>query len=190
MMKNFDLKPFTPTDIKIQLTGSIHLDQNNHLHINYILTGDIDNIAIPQFSTQPSRQDNLWENTCFEFFLGQPNNSVYWEFNLSPTGDWNIYHFDNYREGMQPETAFDRLPFSIEQVSDRLNLSLTLDLNPIFPNPSNLEVAITAVVKSLNRNISEKIRENISYWAVSHLGQVPDFHLRNSFTIYLTSQLT
>src|SRR5215218_1207359 len=48
----------------------------------------------------PARADGLWERTCFELFLRQPDVENYYEFNFSPSGEWAAFGFDGYRSGM------------------------------------------------------------------------------------------
>lgn len=175
MQSTFTLQPFpssqAPTNLK--LTGNIARHENL-LTISYNLLGDIQQVDIAPPQT-PQRQHELWLDTCFEFFIGAENSPVYWEFNLSPAGHWNIYHFDNYRQGMQEETAFTTLPFDVKHNSDSLTLTLSVNLDKIIPVNQRIEVSITTVIKSTN--------DQVSYWAVSHKGAEPDFHLRESFIV-------
>ncbi|WP_315788047.1 DOMON-like domain-containing protein [Fischerella sp. JS2] len=175
--QNFSLQPF-PTDKSlpnIKITGHI-ARYGNQINLCYTLSGDLEEIAIAPLSDPPQRQHELWEDTCFEFFLGIKNSQQYWEFNLSPAGHWNIYSFNGYRQGMQEETAFTSLPFSVQYQSDNLVLALNIDLSGIVSQEQTLEVAITTVIKH---------RDGISYWALTHQGKEADFHLRDSFMIEL-----
>ena len=52
------------------------------------------------------RADNLWLSTCFELFLAGESQPGYTEFNVSPSGAWNCYRFDDYRHGMQPSPCW------------------------------------------------------------------------------------
>lgn len=172
----FSLQPFSsipPNDLEI--IGTV-ARRANVLTISYSLLGDLADVAIAPPAT-PTRQNQLWEATCFEFFLGTKNDKQYWEFNLSPAGHWNVYCFDDYRHGMKEETAFPTLPFSVQTESDALSVALKLNLGAIFAATQGLEMAIAAVVKYTNGDSS--------YWALKHPGKEPDFHLRDSFTLKL-----
>ncbi|MEM7725286.1 MAG: DOMON-like domain-containing protein [Cyanobacteria bacterium P01_A01_bin.45] len=181
--QTFSLQPFRKSrrshqsslvpDIKI--TGAIARNENNLLDIYYVLQGDLTKIEIPEVADIPARENELWETTCFEFFIGIKNSLRYWEFNLSPTGNWNIYKFNGYRQGMREEPKISLLPFHVEHQLDNFSLKLQLDLDKLVPIRQKLNIAISAVVKDKNRNIS--------YWALKHCGDVADFHLRNSFNI-------
>ncbi|PLZ98304.1 hypothetical protein CEN50_11860 [Fischerella thermalis CCMEE 5268] len=176
--QNFSLQSF-PTDKSLpnlQITGNI-ARYGNQLNLCYTLSGDLEEIAIAPLSNTPQRKHELWEDTCFEFFLGIKNSQQYWEFNFSPAGHWNIYRFNGYRQGMQEETAFTTLPFIVQHQSDTLVLALDMDLSGIVSEEQALEVAITTVIKYRDGEVS--------YWALTHQGKEADFHLRDSFMIEL-----
>lgn len=184
-MTNFSLIPF-PDNLPhpdIEITGQIErLDQQ--LSITFQLTGKIEQVAIALPDAHPSRQNELWQTTCFEFFLGLKGSPKYWEFNFSPVGHWNIYRFDDYRQGMTEELAFEYLPFLVKVQPDSLTLSFSLDLETIISSTQDLEVGITTVIQSnINNLISEE--DSITYWALSHVAQEADFHQRKSFILNL-----
>jgi hypothetical protein len=175
-MNEFKLVPFQTQDLlpNIELSGRIDR-QNELLSIEYQLQGDLDAIAIDPVNNTPSRKIELWTATCFEFFIGIPGNSDYWEFNLSPSGDWNVFHLDDYRQGLQNELAFITLPFTIDRQANSLLLTLTLDLSNIIPTEREIEISVTTVIESR--------QHQISYWALTHTGTEADFHRRDSFII-------
>jgi hypothetical protein len=174
MKANFDLIPFAiDTAPAISIMGEIERQQNQ-LTIEYQLTGQI---IIPPTVNNPTRQFDLWEHTCCEFFIGLKDSTQYWEFNLSPAGHWNVYRFLDYRENLLEETAFDTLPFEVLQENDNLQLNLKIDLQRIIPPEQSLEVGVTAVIKDR--------ASQLSYWALTHPGKEADFHDRDAFTIYL-----
>lgn len=131
-------------------------------------------VFIPAASL-PKRQHHLWETTCFEFFLGIHNSPQYWEFNLSPSGNWNVYRFSDYRTGMQEESAFTSLPFKLELKEKQVSLTIEVDLNAIVQPNQPLDVAITTVIQTSP--------SRITYWALQHCGTEADFHLRDSFVL-------
>ena len=176
MKSNFSLIPFAVEDSpEIELIGNIER-QENLLAISYKLDG-ISEVKLPQIITQPTRQFNLWEHTCFEFFLGLKGSSQYWEFNLSPTGHWNVFRFPNYRHDITEEMSFNSLPFHSARQNNSLELNLEIDLSLIVSAQQDLEVGITAVV--------EATKAQLSYWALIHPGTEADFHRRDSFKIDL-----
>ncbi|MGB8700102.1 MAG: DOMON-like domain-containing protein, partial [Thermosynechococcaceae cyanobacterium] len=143
----------------------------------YTLLGDLSEIQLPPWTPSPTRQSNLWETTCFEFFLGVRSAEPYWEFNLSPSGHWNVYRFTGYRQGMETETAITTLPFDIQTEADAVSLVLELDLTPILAKTSALEMGITTVVQSQDGTLS--------HWAIAHPGPKADFHDRKGFVLAL-----
>lgn len=170
--RTFSLQPFQPTKTDLQITGEITRD-NNILTVHYKLKGDLERIEIPTVEKLPIRKNELWETTCFEFFLGLKDSPFYWEFNLSPSGDWNIYFFEDYRQLMELEYKVESLPFNLLRDSNALYLRLQFNLDCIISIIENLDVSITTVIKSKEGDIS--------YWALKHCGKEADFHLRDSF---------
>lgn len=174
MNDHFSLQSVSPLpDFKI--TGDL-TRYSNTLAIRYELLGPLAELVIPE-PVLPARKHGLWEATCFEFFLAVKHLPQYWEFNLSPTGDWNVYRFIDYRQGMQEEIAFTSLPFSLQNQLDALLLTLELDLTKIVQADQALEMAISTVIKHTNGEVT--------YWALSHHGPQADFHQRDSFIIEL-----
>jgi hypothetical protein len=178
MIINFALQPF-PTASKlpqIEINGRVNR-KDQMLSIEYQLFGDMNAISIAPPATAPSRQFHLWEATCFEFFIGIPGDANYWEFNLSPSGDWAVFALDDYRQGLRDELAFPSLPFKIDRYPNYITLSLEFDLSELILAEQDLEMSVTTVAKSS--------QDELSYWAIAHSGKEADFHLRNSFSIKL-----
>ncbi len=173
----FTLQPFlldgTLSDIYVE--GNLQR-QANMLTIRYALS-DPESIVSISPTAFPTRKHGLWEETCFEFFLGAHASERYWEFNLSPAGHWNIYRFDGYRQGMQDELGWNKLPFEVQRYSGTITLDLELDLSPIEDAAQKLNLGIAAVIK-LKTGAT-------SYWALTHCAAQADFHQRKSFTIEL-----
>lgn len=173
-LQSFSLSPF-PDDRNfpdIEICGTVSR-RDNFLKIDYQLKGNLETISISPNTNNPARRDELWQTTCLEFFLGIVEKECYWEFNLSPSGDWNIYHFDGYRRGMREEIIFDRLPFTTQIQPNFYQLQLSVDLNKIVAPDIFLDMAITAVI--------ETKEGKIYYWALSHRASEADFHQRHSF---------
>jgi hypothetical protein len=175
MTIDFTLHPF-PGDRRlseIEIDGKIDRS-GGILSIEYRVTGDLTQVEIAP-PAAPIRKFALWEATCFEFFVGIPGDRDYWEFNLSPAGDWNIFHLDDYRQGLRDELAFTSLPFTVERQPNSLLLALEFDLSKIVSVEQSIEVSVTTVIKS--------VAGEMSYWAVTHCGTEADFHRRDSFAI-------
>ncbi|MDA8085747.1 MAG: DOMON-like domain-containing protein [Nitrospiraceae bacterium] len=181
--RNFTLVPFQANEKKapdVAITGSVQRE-GDLFSIGYEITGSLSGIEIPGPDV-PSRRYALWEETCLEFFLGPGNSPRYWEFNLSPSGRWNVFSFESYRKGMREEPSFEKLPFISQTGPDALRLHLELELGVIFPPvpEKKIDVAVSAVLKMKNGSIS--------YWALAHPAGQPDFHDRACFKIFLHSE--
>ncbi|MEB3226807.1 MAG: DOMON-like domain-containing protein [Synechocystis sp.] len=185
-MTTYSLLPFTDqttpwASSPLALAIFAHVTAtDSQLSLGYELIGDIRAIAFADVNSKPQRRDNLWEQTCFECFLAPQHSRQYWEFNLSPSRDWNCYRFEDYRRGMMPEPAWHTAPFQIDQQikqSDRYLLTCRLDLRPLFSQPVPLQLGITMVVADY--------LGNLSYWALSHPVPKADFHQRKSWLITL-----
>jgi len=147
------------------------------LAIRYVLAGGLDELRIPAPARPSTRRDGLWESTCFEFFLAVPGEEAYWEFNLSPSGDWNVYRLAGYRQGLRAETAYGGLEIETRRQNGSMQLSLACALPPPALRHPRLEVAISAVLAQQDGRLS--------YWALAHPGPEPDFHRRDGFLITL-----
>ena len=84
MPKAFSLKPFPAAGLPpgIVITGYAARSEEK-LSVRYELRGPLTQLLIPAPADMPARLGKLWEETCFEFFLGPKNSDRYWEFNLS-----------------------------------------------------------------------------------------------------------
>ena len=146
---------------------------------------DLEGLVLPEPTASRKRKDELWKTTCLELFVGGIDRKAYVEMNLSPCGDWNIYAFDAYREGMRAVQAA-REPLVKRELStakDLLTWSGVLasaeagdELGSILTSPG-LVLGATAVLEYRTGT-----RE---YWALAHAGDKPDFHLRESFRLRL-----
>ena len=176
--QDFSLQPFSPLNppLTIKLTGRISR-RPRQLAIRYDLHGPLAELMIPAPDALPVRRQGLWEETCFEFFLGVKDAPQYWEFNLSPAGHWNVYRFAGYRQGMAEEPALTSLPMIVRRHSDSLEVTLKLDVERIVSADQPLMVGISAVIKLAGGGPT--------YWALTHPGPQADFHRRDSFLLEL-----
>jgi hypothetical protein len=175
--KTFSLFPFPGTGpLPYKITGAV-FRRGNTFSLDYHLLGQISDIEVPSLGDQPERRIGLWENTCFEFFIRPKDSPLYWEFNLSPSGDWNVFRFENYRQGLFEEKAFSSLPVKVLIRPDSMRLGLEFDLSIIDPAAQIITMAVSAVIKTQ--------QGGVTLWALTHPGQVADFHHRDGFIITL-----
>lgn len=174
----FFLKPFHAEkgDDDSKLAAVINR-RSGILAVSYELIGPMQNLSIPASTGEPKRRNGLWVETCFELFIGPVDSEGYWEFNLSPSGDWNVYRFNAYRQGMQEEHAIEALPFSVTVLPDSLKLGVEIELGKFILPEQAIDVALCAVIKDANASVT--------YWALAHYGTKPDFHRRDGFIIRL-----
>lgn len=175
--REFTLKPFPAGDPPLLWVSGCVERHGDVLSIRWELSGWLEPISIPDRSVRPERKTGLWEETCFEFFASSMGSDRYWEVNVSPSGDWNVYSFESYRLGMREEEAYGSLPVRVERRGTGLMLALDLDLGRIVPPGQPLRGGVAAVIRRPNGDLS--------YWALRHRGPKPDFHRRDGFTLAL-----
>ena len=128
--------------------------------------------VIPQ-PVEPDRADDLWQATCFEAFLKNPEASGYREWNFAPSGQWAAYDFTSQRDG---RTDADVTAAYI-RVEDNLTWWAV-----------GATIAVEADVRwalGLSAVLEEKDGSK-SYWALAHpSGNKPDFHDPVGFTAQL-----
>jgi len=180
--QSFSLIPFSGRDVpNLTMSGTIER-RNNLFTIYYKLAGDLGAVFLPSSGTNPTRKDELWRTTCFELFLAVKESLGYWEFNMSPSGDWNVYVIDEYRQvNMREERRIQQLQFQTQTDLNCLSLRAEIDLNSILQNEQVIEAGITSVVQLHTKKES--------YWALVHPQATADFHLRDSFLLELPARL-
>lgn len=132
-------------------------------------------LRIPH-TVRPGMADGLWRHTCCEAFVAPFGATEYREFNLSPCGRWAAYRFSSYRERdavWQPPAV---PAIVVSRDGEALELAATLPA-PLLPERGALDLALTVV--------AEDHSGTLSYWALAHAGERPDFHLRASFSLRL-----
>jgi hypothetical protein len=171
-VKGFSLVPFGDASRPIMVTGTVERT-GTCLILKYYLHDPSNLVKWPSQSLNPSRKDELWKTTCLEVFVSESESTEYWEVNLSPSKDWNMYHFDGYREGMKQEARVSSLEI---QVMDKTLLAV-VPLAPFGIEPGKiLELGVTAVIDNL-------LDGDQSFWALIHTGSQADFHRRDSFVL-------
>lgn len=113
------------------------------------------------------RMDNLWQDTCFECFVGFRANDLnisYLEINAAPHGAYALYRFDDYRTP-QPPMPFDGAFLWHTHQNGVYECSVQLPYDPQYMMP--------AAVLNLHGNLH--------YFAPSH-GQTADFHNKAHWT--------
>ena len=182
----FELNPFALDTSKFQPNVSGHLcAHKDNFEIQFHTVQTQNNIEWMHSSPATSKNidrrcDNLWKHTCFELFAAPVDSHFYREFNFSPSGQWNSYDFNDYRQ-QQHSANIDEPPhikFN-NPTPDTYLLSIKLSPQSLSLAPQNkLQLGITAVIQYID--------QSLDHYALTHCAQQPDFHLKNSFTLNIS----
>jgi hypothetical protein len=171
------LRPFAAAPAALRgITVRVTRPAPAQLVLDYELAGDLAALRIPEevaggAAVEPA--DGLWRHTCMELFVSQGAGGPYLEFNLAPSGQWAAYRFSGYRAQMAPLTGIRPPRLERRTQADQLLLSADVALPPPF-GATALRLGLTTVV--------EDAGGLLSYWALSHAGERPDFHQPDSFS--------
>lgn len=162
---HFELTPHTSELSQIDVVASV---QGDCLQLSYFIQGDW--VKNEFRSSHLIQADFLWEKNCLECFfdLGQDE---YFELNFTPTGEYNLYHFDSYRtpDTLPPVQADgvvfvadggSILDYHVYHLGIKLHNVRTLSIHKIHP---------TAILYHDGKP---------TFYAVSHANP-PDFHDKN-----------
>lgn len=168
--------PCTPP-LSLSCTVSVDAGQPATLQLRYHLQGDMGLLCIPE-PALPQPADGLWQHTCFEVFARAAGAATYREFNFSPSGEWAAYRFSALRvRDLAAESGSERsrpqLRLKLQPNELVLHASLALDALPPAAAGEPLWLAVSAVL--------EQRDGQLSYWALHHPVERPDFHHPGGF---------
>jgi hypothetical protein len=168
MTNTYQLTPFATDPISYTIAAKVERQQHI-LVFTFVLTDPLNEVIWSQtpFSSTPTRQDFLWENTCFEAFIGTPTQTGYLELNLSPAHAWNLYRFSAYRmpSSMPPPAVAE--PALLRFEIKARTVQAEIDLHILGLANQELQLGLTTVVKTA---------QGIAYFALSHPKADADFH--------------
>ena len=170
--------PSTPCDAVHGIAVELEA-RSAMLELRYSVDGDIERLMVPAQAV-PRRADKLWQSTCFEAFIAEPDVALgYREFNFAPSTEWAIYQFSGYRNGMTVVDVEHAPGIVVTRATDRLSLTARVDLEPLSDQDRSrpLRLAASAVI--------EESDGRISYWALAHPPGKPDFHHADGFVVTL-----
>lgn len=184
----FALEPFggLPHPPDLTVSGQARRQggpQSDRLELVWRLAGDLEALVLPEPSPSRRRCDGLWQTTCLEAFWGFAGQEPYWELNLAPSGDWNLYRLSHYRGPLTPVTLVVPPAWKERRSARELEVAVDLDLSEVAGG-DELEVATLPLEISLTAVIDQG-DQGVSYWALAHTGAEPDFHRRDSFWLRL-----
>lgn len=151
------------------------------LRLRYRVEGDLERLELPD-RRQGMQTDDLWRHTCFEAFAKRGDTSAYLELNFSPSSEWAMYRFDDYRHGMQPVAPSHPPEIACRRRGDLLETDVHVHLDHLFierGHVDELRLAVAAVLEDRQRQLS--------YWALAHPMARPDFHHADSFVLSLSA---
>lgn len=152
------------------------------LLVSYVIEGELDRVRFPE-RRPPRFADELWRHTCCELFVARKGEPAYHEFNFSPSGEWAVYAFTGPRERRPLDAASE-----IEELdphvtvcrnAGKLELDAVIRLDRLSPpcTGEQLALGLSTVVEDQDGSLS--------YWALRHPLDKPDFHHPDALVLEL-----
>lgn len=161
-METHRLIPHPDTPPKAVESIEVELEwRAESLWLRFTIDGSPDALDLPD-PAMPARRDGLWQTTCLEAFVRDPEGDGYVEFNFSASGEWAAYRFVGYRQGMENL----EMQFGPDIGIDCSDSHLALEA--IVPLAGRHHLALSAVIQEADGTKS--------YWALAHPPGKPDFH--------------
>jgi hypothetical protein len=146
------------------------------LAITYSIEGDVARVRVPP-SRAPRIAQELWQHTCCECFIALKDQAGYHEFNFAPSGEWAAYAFSKYRKSAPFADEALNPGIAVRKGAEKLEVDASISLerlSSVHPG-ATLALALSAVI--------EEEDGVLSYWALRHPAERPDFHHRDSFVL-------
>jgi len=174
-----DLKchPSTRAESVRAIQALVHRSASAELQLTFRLDGDISRINIPA-PIAPRIGTELWRHTCFEAFINVQGQAAYHEFNFAPSGEWCLYALSGYRKGAPVADETMRPHIALRSNASRLELDAIVQLDTLSSvhRRASLRVGLSAVIEA---------SDGLSYWALRHAADKPDFHDADGFALLL-----
>ena len=170
--------PASAGDAIRRVTASVAADAgHSSLEFRFRVEGNIARLRLPSPGS-PRRADGLWQHSCFEAFLRPDANDSYHELNFAPSGDWAAYRFGGRRSGRaSPDVPAPAIEFSRGKDACDLSARIALAAMPELARAAAIDAALAAVLETDDGRLS--------FWALVHAGDKPDFHDPAGFTLRL-----
>ncbi len=145
---------------------------DDKLMLEYQISGNLSHYHFPKLTKQ-QRADKLWLDTTFELFIAPENSAEYWEINVSPSTQWNVYHFTSYKEGMKESNIISQPTIKTYEYDNEYRLTFNSTVpNEYFDHVLQINLCVILLdQKGVRYFYSIKRREGS-----------PDFHDRDCFT--------
>jgi hypothetical protein len=160
------------------ITVDVSRGAAGNLLLHYYISGDA-SLVVPSLLSPATgrRADELWQHTCFEAFVKPVGGDAYWEFNVVPTWDWQVYALSGYRTGRHPAEDVSEPSVAGRTGRNSWELRARLPLGGVVPNDVPWRIGLCAVIEDKDGAIS--------YWALQHAPDKPDFHHDSAFALEL-----
>src|ERR1700683_2032784 len=172
-----DLKchPSTRPEAVRAIQVVVNRSSSADLKMTFRLDGDISRITI----SPPRIATPLWQHTCFEAFIAVEGSALYHEFNFAPSGECAVRAFRGYRDAVPLASEIGPMPIAVRASDQRLELETRVQLERLSASHrySVLRIGLSAVVEAGDGTLS--------YWALQHRADKPDFHDANTFALRL-----
>ena len=132
-------------------------------------------VLLPVPAKENGFADELWQHTCCEAFVATAGQSAYREFNFSPSGQWAIYDFADYRQAMRRHLPDTPPRIDCQTTSDGFILTVNLPVALLGSPP--WQIGLCCILKTTDGSVD--------YRALKHPASRPDFHHRASFALPL-----
>jgi len=174
-----DLLPFQSTQVITSFQADVEVLADGSLALCYLISVATNSLAQLRIKDvqRRGRVDGLWQHTCFEAFIRAEGESAYREFNFAPSGAWQAYVFADYRQGVCLEPASDPCVETMSSAQQFI-LRAVIQAADLPPGP-RLQLGLTAVVEGTNGGLT--------YWALKHAADKPDFHHPDSFVLEINT---
>jgi hypothetical protein len=172
---DLECHPSTRTESVRAIQVLVRRSASAELQVTFRLDGDISRIIIPP-PVAPRIGAELWRHTCFEAFINAEGQPAYHEFNFAPSGEWCIYALSGYRKGVPVADETMRPHIALRSNGNRLELDALVRLDTLSSvhSRASLRVGLSAVIEA---------SDGLSYWALRHPANKPDFHDAAGFTL-------
>lgn len=141
------------------------------LKLDYEIIGNLSQYNFPK-PTKQQRANELWRDTCFELFIANTSQESYHEMNISPSIQWNCYHFNAYKEDMKESTLILAPTIKTTQNDQSYKLSVETTIQEEFFHEI-LEINLAVILLD-----TDNTRH---FYTLKKRDGVPDFHDREGF---------
>ena len=169
-------RPDNPDCPVHSIRARVSRETTGSLAISYAIEGDVSRVRVPAVSS-PRFIDGLWQHTCCECFIAVHDEPGYHEFNFAPSREWAAYEFADYRGGgpLDDRALDPRIVATSSADTVTLNASVALERLSGRHTQAPLRLGLSVVI--------EDTHGVLTYWALTHPKDKPDFHDRRSFVL-------